>query len=55
MIFESFVKEHGLGFYPIDLDPREVLVNQAIAGIAYWTGVTVDGAVMRARLKEIFG
>ncbi|MBT3337643.1 MAG: glycosyltransferase family 1 protein [Anaerolineae bacterium] len=30
-IFESFVKEHGLDFYPIDLDPREVLVNQAVA------------------------
>ncbi len=32
-----------------------MLVNQAIAGVAFWTGVTVDGAVMRAKLAEIFG
>jgi shikimate dehydrogenase len=37
------------------IDGHGMLVNQAIAGIAFWTGVTVDGAVMRARLKEIFG
>ncbi len=37
------------------IDGHGMLVNQAIAGIAYWTGVTVDGAVMRAKLKEIFG
>ncbi len=30
-IFEDFVKEHGLDFYPIALDPREVLVEEAIA------------------------
>lgn len=37
------------------IDGHGMLVNQAIAGIAYWTGVTVDGSVMRAKLKEIFG
>lgn len=37
------------------IDGHGMLVNQAIAGIAYWTGVTVDGTVMRAKLKEIFG
>jgi len=30
-IFESFVKEHGLDFYPLDLDPRQVLINQSLA------------------------
>ncbi len=30
-IFESFVKEYGLDFYPLNLDPRQVLVNQALA------------------------
>jgi sterol 3beta-glucosyltransferase len=30
-VFESFVREHGLDFYPIPLDPREVLLEQAIA------------------------
>jgi len=30
-IFESFVKKHGLGFYPLDLDPRQVLINQALS------------------------
>ncbi len=30
-IFENFVKENGLDFYPIDLDPREVLINQAVS------------------------
>ena len=30
-IFESFVKEYGLDFYPLDLDPREVLINQALS------------------------
>lgn len=37
------------------IDGHGMLVNQAIAGIAYWTGATVDGDVMRATLKEIFG
>lgn len=30
-IFESFVTEHGLDFYPLDLDPHQVLLNQVIA------------------------
>ena len=30
-IFESFVKEYGMDFYPLDLDPREVLINQALS------------------------
>jgi UDP:flavonoid glycosyltransferase YjiC (YdhE family) len=30
-IFESFVREYGLDFYPLDLDPREVLINQALS------------------------
>jgi sterol 3beta-glucosyltransferase len=30
-IFESFVREHGLGFYPLQLDPRQVLINQAVS------------------------
>jgi shikimate dehydrogenase len=37
------------------IDGHGMLVNQAIAGVAYWTGVTVDGVVMRATLAEIFG
>lgn len=36
------------------IDGHGMLVNQAIAGVAYWTGVTVDGVVMRATLAEIF-
>ena len=30
-IFEGFVKEHGLDFFPLDIDPRQVLVNRAVA------------------------
>lgn len=37
------------------IDGHGMLVNQAIAGVAYWTGITVDGDVMRAKLAEIFG
>ena len=37
------------------LDGLGMLVNQGITGIEYWTGVTVDGAVMRSRLEELFG
>jgi shikimate dehydrogenase len=37
------------------LDGLGMLVNQGITGIKYWTGVTVDGGVMRTRLEELFG
>ena len=30
-IFESFVKEHGLAFSPLQLDPRQVLISQALS------------------------
>jgi len=30
-IFESFVKEHGLDFHPLQVDPRQVLINQALS------------------------
>jgi UDP:flavonoid glycosyltransferase YjiC (YdhE family) len=30
-IFETFVKEQGLEVYPLQLDPRQVLVNQALS------------------------
>lgn len=36
-IFESFVKEHGLDFYLLDLDPREVLINQALSELGNHT------------------
>jgi len=36
------------------LDGLGMLVNQGITGIKYWTGVTVDGGVMRTRLEELF-
>lgn len=32
-IFEVFVKEYGLDFYPLQLDPRQVLINQALSGL----------------------
>ena len=37
------------------IDGLGMLVNQGITGIEYWTGKTVDGSVMRARLEEFFG
>jgi shikimate dehydrogenase len=37
------------------VDGHGMLVNQAVTGIEYWTGQRVDGAVMRAKLAEIFG
>ena len=37
------------------IDGLGMLVNQGITGIEYWTGKTVDGSVMRARLEELFG
>jgi sterol 3beta-glucosyltransferase len=30
-IFEPFVKAYGLDFYPLHLDPRQVLINQALS------------------------
>jgi sterol 3beta-glucosyltransferase len=30
-IFEPFVKEYGLDLYPLHLDPRQVLLNQALS------------------------
>ena len=30
-IYSTFVKEYGLDFYPLDLDPRQVLINQVIS------------------------
>lgn len=37
------------------LDGLGMLVNQAVIGIKYWTGVDVDPAVMRGVLEEMFG
>lgn len=37
------------------IDGHGMLVNQAIIGVAHWTGVQVDGAVMRSTLESIFG
>jgi shikimate dehydrogenase len=37
------------------LDGLGMLVNQGVINIRYWTGVDVDGGVMRRRLEEIFG
>ena len=36
------------------LDGLGMIANQGRIGIKYWTGVDVDGAVMRARLEELF-
>lgn len=30
-IFESWVKQYGLDFCPLDIDPRQVLLNQAVS------------------------
>ena len=32
-IFEPFVKEYGLDFYPLHLDPRQVLIQQALSEV----------------------
>lgn len=32
-IFEPFVREHGLAFSPVEGDPRQVLITQAVADI----------------------
>jgi UDP:flavonoid glycosyltransferase YjiC (YdhE family) len=32
-IFEPFVKEYGLDFYPLHVDPRQVLINQALSEV----------------------
>jgi len=37
------------------LDGLGMLVNQAVIGIALWTGMQVDPAVMRRKLEELFG
>lgn len=31
LIFESFVRECGLDYYPLKVDPRQVLINQALS------------------------
>lgn len=30
-IFEAFVRKYGLDFYPLQLDPQQVLINQALS------------------------
>jgi UDP:flavonoid glycosyltransferase YjiC (YdhE family) len=30
-IFESWVKQYGFDFYPLDIDPRQVLLDQAVS------------------------
>jgi sterol 3beta-glucosyltransferase len=30
-IFEDFIRDHCLDFYPLEIDPRQVLINQAVA------------------------
>ncbi len=37
------------------IDGLEMLVNQGVIGIKYWTGVDADPAVMRKALEEVFG
>lgn len=37
------------------IDGLGMLVNQGKIGIAYWSGVEVDTAVMRRKLEELFG
>ena len=37
------------------IDGLEMLVNQGVIGVEYWTGVSPDPTVMRAALEEIFG
>lgn len=37
------------------LPGMHMLVNQAVISIKYWTGVDVDAAVMRRKLKEVLG
>jgi len=32
-----------------------MLVNQGKIGIKYWSGIDVDGSVMRKRIEEIYG
>ena len=32
-IFEGFVRQYGLLFHPLDVNPRQVLVNQAVADL----------------------
>ena len=36
------------------IDGIGMLVNQAVIGIKYWSGVDVDPRVMRVKLEEIF-
>ena len=37
------------------VDGLGMLVNQAVIGIKYWTGIDADADVMRRKLEEIFG
>jgi shikimate dehydrogenase len=39
----------------VTLDGLGMLVNQAIVGIDYWTGIAADQAIMRQTLEELFG
>lgn len=37
------------------IDGLEMLVNQGVIGIEYWTGIRADATVMRKALEEVFG
>jgi shikimate dehydrogenase len=36
------------------LDGLGMIVNQAVIGIALWTGIDADPAIMRRKLEELF-
>ena len=36
------------------IDGLEMLVNQGVIGVEYWSGITPDPSVMRAALEEVF-
>ena len=55
-IFEHFVRDYDLDFYPLDLDPREVMVNQALSELGNNT-IRITGWMkenFKPVLREIF-
>ena len=37
------------------LDGLDMIVNQGVIGVKYWTGVDVDASVMRKALADVLG
>lgn len=54
-VYTHFVKDAMARGCQYVLPGMNMLVNQAVIAVKYWTGVDVDAEVMRNELKKVLG